>query len=193
MNKRITWMVLSLLLCTGFAISCGDDDEQKPGQTPETPTVNTLAGKYGGWTLGSNAYSSFIPSENDTLTIVLTNKEGTLCSLTYESETWGTVTLADVSVVKNDTAYLFSKPRTATLREDRSAWDFSAAVDSIAMPNRNPQTEEVTVKNYPLVLTEGFMSLDGKRWQIDFDAFLVPRSAHTMHMSFRDGHIQAPQ
>ena len=204
-------MTVALLLSSSLAISCGSDDEPQPNtpeqptqqpvagsdddpqpNTPEQPTQQSVAGTYGGWTLGSNDYAAYIPSEGDTLVISLADNSDNLCNLTYSSPTWGTATLTGVSVVKNDTAYLFSKPVTATLREDHSAWDFSATVDSIAMPNRNPQTEEMTIKNYPFVLTSGTMSLDGKNWQIDFDAYLVPRSAHVQHMSFRNGLIQRP-
>ena len=192
MKKDMKMMCAALLLCCGFAVSCGSDDDPQPNHSGE-PSQATLAGTYGGWTWGSNDHAAYIPSEGDTLFISQTTDNATSCTLTYTSPTWGTTTLANVTVTKNDTAYVFAKPITAVLREDHSAWDFSAAVDSIAMPNRNPQAGTVTIKNYPIVLTGGTMSLDCKNWQIDFDAYLVPRSAHIQHISFRNGHIQQPQ
>ncbi len=189
MNRKISFLAVALMLCAAFISSCKDEnDEPKPIIDP----VASLAGTYEGWTWGSNAYAAYIPSEGDKLTIVSLGSDASgnsTCDLVFESETWGKATIKTVSVTKNDTAYIFSKPITATLREDRSAWDFSAKVDSIAMPNRNPSTSEVVISNYPIVITKGFMSLDLSNWQIDFNAYLVPRSAHTMSMSFRDGKI----
>lgn len=197
MKKTIPFMALALTLAMGFATSCGDDetDEPRPIEPTEEPkpeeptTQDILSGTYGGWTQGSNEYAPYIPSEGDTLTIEVTNAEGTLCNLHYMSPTWGDAVLTGVSVEKNDTAYLLSKPITATLLEDHSAWTFSAQVDSIAMPNRNPQSQAVTVKNYPITLENGFISLDLKNWEINFKAYLVPRSGHTQNMCFRDGRI----
>lgn len=189
-------MAFALLLSTGFVSSCSDGDDNG-SQLPENPTspteTVTVAGVYGGWTLGSNEYAGFIPSDNDTLTITLTNQEGTLCDLSYKSDTWGMATLKGVAVSRNDTAYVFSKPVTPTIREDHSAWDFSADVDSIAMPNRNPQAGTVAIKNYPFTLVAGTMSLDKGSWQFDFKAYLVPRSEHIQMMSFRNGHVPSTQ
>lgn len=192
MNKKISFIAMALLCNAALIVGCGDDDPQPNEPVPVEPTGTHLAGIYGGWTLGSNEYASYIPSEGDTLTISLTNAEGTSCDLTYVSPTWGTTTLKGVSVITNDTAFLLSKPITATIRPDHSAWDFSAAVDSIAMPNRNPQSETVTVKNYPIVLTSGTVSLDAKTWEINFTTYLVPRSEHIQWMSFRNGKPQKP-
>lgn len=186
MKKIISLVVLALLMTAGTAISCSSDDEKADEPKPITPTDNIE--RYQGWTWGSNEYAGFIPSDGDSLLITPANANYTLCSITYKSETWGTATLDDVRIVKNDTAYLFLKPITASIRDDHSAWDFSAAVDSIAMPNRNPQAGTVTVKNYPIVLTSACLSLDKTRWQFDFDTYLVPRSEHVQHISFRNGH-----
>jgi len=189
MNRKISLLAVALMLGTAFVSSCKDDDDDPQ---PTIDPVVSLAGTYEGWTWGSNAYAAYIPSEGDKLTIVSLGSDASgnsTVDLVYESETWGKTSIKAVSVTKNDTAYIFSKPITATLRQDRSAWDFSAQVDSIAMPNRNPDSSEQTVNNYPIVLTEGFMSLDLSNWQIDLKAYLVPRSEHTMNMSFRDGKI----
>lgn len=189
MNRKISFLAAALMLGATFVSSCKDDNEDPQ---PIIDPVVSLAGTYEGWTWGSNAYAAYIPSEGDKLTIVSLGSDASgnsTVDLVYESETWGKTTLKTVSVTKNDTAYIFSKPITATIRQDHSAWDFSAQVDSIAMPNRNPGSSEVTISNYPIVLTEGFISLDLSNWQIDLKAYLVPRSEHTMNMSFRDGKI----
>lgn len=189
MNRKISFLAAALMLGAAFVSSCKDDNEDPQ---PIIDPVVSLAGTYEGWTWGSNAYAAYIPSEGDKLTIVSLGSDASgnsTVDLVYESETWGKTTLKTVSVTKNDTAYIFSKPITATIRQDHSAWDFSAQVDSIAMPNRNPGSSEVTISNYPIVLTEGFMSLDLSNWQIDLKAYLVPRSEHIMNMSFRDGKI----
>lgn len=191
MNKRTIFMALAMFLVAGLVVSCSKSEKEE--QPTDDPVPAALAGTYSGWTLGSNAYAPYIPSEGDALTIELTNAAGTRCNLTFVSDTWGKATLKDVAIVKNDTAYLFSKPITATIRNDHSAWDFSAPVDSIAMPNRNPQGGAATTANYPIVLTSGRYSLDLQRWQMDFKAFLVPRSEHTMSMSFRNGSIPSTE
>ncbi len=189
MNRKISLLAVALMLGTAFVSSCKDDNDDPQ---PIIDPVVSLAGSYEGWTWGSNAYAPYIPSEGDKLTIVSLGSDASgnsTVDLVYESATWGKTTIKAVNVTKNDTAYIFSKPITATLRQDRSAWDFSAQVDSIAMPDRNPESSEHPVRNYPIVLTEGFMSLDMSDWQIDLKAYLVPRSEHTMDMSFRDGKI----
>lgn len=191
MNKRTLVMAMSMFLVAGLVAGCSKSEKEE--SPTEEPTSATLAATYRGWTLGSNAYAPYIPSEGDELTIELTNVIGTLCNLTYVSETWGTAVLKDVSVTRNDTAYILSKPVVATIRQDHSAWDFSAAVDSVAMPNRNPQGGDVTIKNYPVVLTQGYIATTLDRWQVDFKAYLVPRSEHTMTMSFRNGSIPPAQ
>ena len=188
MKKNICFFVCALALTLGF-VACNDDDNPKD---PEINPVLSLPGTYTGWTWGSNAYAAFIPSEGDALTIELTNVAGTRCNLHYVSPTWGDAVITDVAISTNDTAYIFSKPIEAVLRDDRSGWDFSAPVDSVAMPNRNPSADAPTVSNYPIVLTSGFMNFKLDNWQVDFTAYLVPRSGHTMNMSFRDGHIEAP-
>ncbi len=188
MNKKLLFAALAAVLSLSF-VAC-DNDEKEENEPVNNPVVS-LAGDYEGWTLGSNAYAPYIPSEGDRLSITLTNAEGTLCNLTYASETWGTTTLTDVAIEQNDTAFVFSKPITAIIRQDHSAWDFSATPDSIAMPNRNPQGGGATVSNYPIVLTSGYMLTGLDKWQIDFKAYLVPRSEHTMTMSFRNGSIPA--
>ena len=188
MKKNICFFVCALALTLGF-VACNDDDDPKD---PEIDPVLSLPGTYTGWTWGSNAYAAFIPSEGDALTIELTNVAGTRCNLHYVSPTWGDAVITDVAISTNDTAYIFSKPIEAVLRDDRSGWDFSAPVDSVAMPNRNPSADAPIVSNYPIVLTSGFMNFKLDNWQVDFTAYLVPRSGHTMNMSFRDGHIEAP-
>ena len=192
--KRKTFLLMALaLLCSVSFVSCGDGENvDEPIVDPVTPK---LEGTYTGWILGSNQYAPYIPSEGDQLTIKLLGSDAhgqATCRLTLVSETWGTATFDAVGVTKTATGYVFSKPVTATLREDHSAWDFSAAVDSIAMPNRNPQSGTVTVSNYPIVLTNGTMSLECDKWQFDFTAYLVPRTGHVMTMSFRNGSIQPP-
>ena len=189
MNTKNTLLAIALMLCTGFVVSCGNDDEEEQPIPEEPIDQPTLGGKYGGWTQGSNDYAAYIPSDGDTLTVTLTNEAGTRCDLRFVSPTWGEAVLKDISIIKNDTAYLLSKPIEALLRDDHSAWDFSAPVDSIAMPNRNPQTETVTIKNYPITLEDGYFNLDGTDWAINFKAYLVPRSAHIQKMCFRDGKI----
>ena len=202
MRKNALFMAVALVIGSTAFIACGGDEDEATPRDPEQPTPieqpddpeqPSLAGTYTGWTLGSNPYASYIPSDNDVLTITVTNAEGTLCDLTYTSETWGTATLRGVAVASTAEGYTFSKPVEATLRDDRSQWDFSAQVDSIAMPNRNPQAEAATVSNYPIVLTAGTMSADRTTWQFDFQAYLVARSGHIQNMSFRSGHIQPPQ
>lgn len=186
MNWKFASLALALMLATGFVCSCSDEDE-KP--EPIIDPVYTLSNTYTGWTQGSNEYAAYIPSEGDTLIIKVTNATSTLCDLHFISPTWGEAVLKDVTITLNDTAYIFNKPIVATLLEDHSAWTFSAPVDSIAMPNRNPQTEIVTIKNYPITLEGGFMNRYCDNWEIKFKAYLVPRSGHTQNMCFRDGHI----
>ena len=196
MNTKFSLLALSLLLTAGAMVNCGNDDNDEPQpneeQTKPETQAPSVAGIYGGWTWGSNEYAPYIPSEGDTLTITVNPANPSLCDLSYESPTWGNATLKNVSLkLQNDSIFVLSKPITATIREDLSAWDFSAPVDSVAMPNRNPQSGTTTVKNYPIVLVSGVIY--PSHWQIDFDAYLVPRSQHVQHMSFRNGHIPAGQ
>ena len=190
-NKTILFLSAAIIMAAGFVMSCSKDNDN---DTPVTPPAqeDALDLKLVGWTWGSNKYAPYIPSDGDSLTIFATNTANTRCILVYASPTWGVATLVDVNVEKNDTAYIFSKPITATIREDHSAWDFSAKTDTIYMPNRNPSTDEITVKPYPVVLTSGYMTIEKpRRWQFDFEAYLVPKSEHTMSVSFRSGKIPA--
>ena len=194
MNTRFSLLAMSLMLTATLTVGCGSDDDPQP-QTPEQDIPEqqpTLAGKYGGWTLGSNEYAPYIPSEGDTIIVTQNPSNPSLCDLYYVSPTWGTATLKNVSVeVQQDSIFVLSKTITATIREDHSAWDFSAPVDSIAMPNRNPQAGTTTIKNYPIVLTSGVIY--PSHWQVDFKAYLVPRSEHIQSMSFRSGSIPQSQ
>ncbi|MBQ7444011.1 MAG: hypothetical protein IJS59_09165 [Bacteroidaceae bacterium] len=196
MKKTVAIMALAVLAAAATIGSCGKDEELTPNPTPEQPEPAAdpmPAGTYSGWTLGSNEYAAFIPSDGDALTISFPYADDALCDITYTSETWGTATIKKVAYASTDAGFTFAKPITATLRDDRSQWDFSAPVDSIAMPNRNPQGGTATVGHYPIVLTGGTMSTDRQTWQFDFVAYLVPRSAHMQNMSFRSGTIQRPE
>lgn len=190
-NKTLTLLAAVLVVVAGFIASCSKEDSNDDVRPPVRDEGLDL--KLGGWTVGSNAYASYIPSDGDSLVIFATKTDNSSCILVYSSPTWGVATLLNVKIEKNDTAYLFSKPVTATLRDDRSAWDFSIApIDTFYMPNRNPQAEELAVKPYPVTLTSGYLTIETPhRWQFDFDAYLVPRSNHIQHVSFRSGRIPA--
>ncbi len=193
-NKTIILLAAAIIMAAGCIASCSKDNKDE--EKPITPVHDEgLDLKLGGWTVGSNPYASYIPSDGDSLVIFATKTDNSTCILVYSSPTWGVATLQNVKIEKNDTAYIFSKPVTVTLREDRSAWDFSIEpTDTFYIPNRNPQTEQFTVKPYPVTLSSGYLTLDEpRRWQFDFDAYLVPRSNHIQHVSFRNGHVPAMQ
>ena len=191
--KSTSLLLLVVMLAAGLVVGCskGDDNEE---QTPR-PHVHDvgLDLKIGGWSVGSNPNSSDVFSDGDSLVIFATKTDNSRCILVYSSPRWGAATLLNVKIEQNDTAYLFSKPVTSTLRADRSAWDFSAPVDTFYMfIYHDSDNAMVTVESCPAVLASGYMTIEEPhRWQFDFDAYLDPEKALVQRVSFRSGKIPA--
>ena len=182
MNKEITLLALALMLALGFT-SCSKSDKddelepQTPNENTQDPVISKLPeGTFVGWTQGSNPYASYIPSAPDSIVIEKSSNGG--YDVTYISTTHGKGTFKNVQVTKNDTAFVFRKPIRVGKNLEETAFVFSQAPDTIAMPNRNPNGGEPVWKDYPAVLEDGYLTTDGQRWEITFDVYCNIRYVH---------------
>lgn len=186
MNKKLAFMALSLLLSAGLVGSCGNDEKEddptpreeevEPTPQEDEPTVLLPEGTFVGWSEGSNPYAQYIPSAGDSIVITKAN-QGTY-DVAYLSPTHGRGVIQGVNVTKNDTAFLFKKPVSVSKNEAETAFVFSQVPDTIAMPNRNPQGGSATWANYPATLEGGYLTTDGKRWELTFKVFCNVRYIH---------------
>lgn len=188
-HKSTSLLLLAVVLAAGLIGSCSKDDDDEQSPRPQVNDVG-LDLKLGGWTVGSNPRSSDVFSDGDSLVIFATKTDNSRCILVYSSPTWGVANLLNVKIEQNDTAYLFSQPITATLREDRSAWDFSQPADTFYIINYEAAETEEMVKPHPVVLASGYMTIEEpRRWQFDFDAYLVQDEPYVQRVSFRSGRM----
>ena len=177
MNKNIALLTLSLLLGAGFVTGCGNDEDDSQQPIEETETSKQLpAGTFVGWTEGSNPYAGYIPSANDS--IVITRGQNGFYELSYLSATHGRGVIKNVQVTKNDTAFILQKPVTATINAEGTDFVFSQTPDTIAMPNRNPEGGTGSWKAYPATFDGGYLTVDGKRWELTLRVFCNVRYIH---------------
>jgi hypothetical protein len=87
--------ILMMLLVAIFAASCSSDKEN------ENP-AQEIAGKYEGYTSASCAY--FSGTVTDDQTVVLTAADADKVNVSYTSDTWGTFTINDATVVRDGAA-----------------------------------------------------------------------------------------
>lgn len=177
MNKKFVFLAFSLMLSAGFVTSCGDDDEtDSPSTAPNETTAQLPEGTFIGWSEGSNPYAKYIPSGNDS--IVIKKADSGRYDIAYLSPTHGAGVIREVSMTKNDTAFLFQKPVSVSMNEEGTAFVFSQVPDTISMPNRNPQGGDAVWSSYPATFEGGYLTADGKRWELTFMIFCNVRYIH---------------
>lgn len=178
MNKNIALLTLSLLLGASMVTSCGNDEDETLKPTEETEASKQLPeGTFVGWSEGSNPFAQYIPSGNDS--IVITKAAQGQYDIAYLSATHGRGVIQGVSLEKNDTAFFFQKPISASKNEEGTAFVFSQVPDTIAMPNRNPQGGGSGAwANYPAIFGGGYLTTDGKRWELIFKVYCNIRYVH---------------
>lgn len=175
-KKDFVMMASALLLCCGFAVSCGSDDDPQPNNSEQSTPITLPEGTFSGWTEGSNPYATYIPSAPDS--IVISKAGNDRYNVSYVSATHGLGTITNVQMTKNDTAFVFEKPVDVSKNVEGTDFVFSQVPDSIIMPNRNPQGGASTWKTYPATLEGGYLTTDGKRWEFTFKVYCNVRYIH---------------
>jgi hypothetical protein len=92
--KKFIFAMLAMVFCM---TSCSDSDNEVVNVAQE------VAAKYEGYTNASCAYFSDQVTDDQTLTI--TTKTVETVDVTYTSDTWGSFTVNDATVVSNGTSY----------------------------------------------------------------------------------------
>ena len=139
MNKKLAILSLSMLLCTGFAASCGDKDDPSP-----IPEESMLIGYYTGTTVGNSIHFEGLsmPNVTDTVFVRAAVKNSLNFDVEYRSSYWGTATFENVSATKVNGVY-----------------ELAEATGTISMPKRTPGAETVTYNEYPATLTASTIQL----------------------------------
>ncbi len=146
-----------------------------------------LNSSYSGWSKAT-VHGTTIKSDDETLSMTQ-NVDGTV-NLFYNSPTWGTATLQNVTITYKDLGYTFEKPITVSVNDAQTDWIFPENVDYISMLQRGPGSTEVT-KDYPLVLNAGYVSTDMKTYEFSFSIYLKLNGAGIYDVVFKNGPIEA--
>lgn len=150
MNRKITFMALALLLCTGFMSSCKSDDEPAP-----VPEESLLIRAYVGTTIGSSQHFQDMPStSSDTIYVTAGKANSTKFDIKYQSAFWGNATFETVGFKKVNGIY-----------------ELDSTTGTFSMPQRTPGATEVKYKDYPATLRNSTIKLltsDGRQCAFSF-------------------------
>jgi hypothetical protein len=92
--KKFVLAMLAMVFCM---TSCSDDDNEVVNAAQE------VSAQYDGYISASCAYFSDKVTDDQTLTI--TSKTVSTVDVNYTSDTWGTFTISDATVVQNGSSY----------------------------------------------------------------------------------------
>ncbi len=98
---------LFLLLTSVAFASCSDSDDS------EKDLAKEIAGQYNGYTVASCAYFSNQVSSNQKLAISST--EINKVNVDYASDSWGTISIPDASVIKSGNEYVITGTGTSVM------------------------------------------------------------------------------
>ena len=203
MNKKIAFMVLSLLLSVGFASSCGDDEEPSPSQptqpttpqdstevtpvdttdvTPVDTTVILPTSAYlEGWTSathvppeGGRQYFVDYHSTGEQATVELEKSETGLLTMRYASDAWGVAVFDSLEVQEADGRYILPAGTKTTIVMERGA-----------MGQQGGGGE------YELTLLEASISTELKELTLVMSAFMNPNHG-SYELTFHEGDLPEP-
>lgn len=180
MNRKFAFIAFALLLATGFAVSCGDDDDDDPivpGQIDNKPTEGALTG----WTSATHVppeggrqffVDFYSPNEAATVSVKKTGKNQ--LSLAYNSNTWGKATFESLEVQEANGRYILPTDAETTIVMERGA-----------MGQQGGGGE------YKLTLVEGSISTDLTGLKLVMSAFMNANHG-SYELTFHEGDAPAP-